>query len=516
MPGEQIPGHRCPKSDATNPADRWETLFIYSFILKYTNLKGKVEGLNTPLDLEEALMSREPNPILSDILVCFVLNLKPQTRNLSMDQISSTVASVLGEYFKTSEQTVFWNDEYNINVDPFPALETGFFASDWDFKLKVLRQLVELQLSHSVEIKSRIDRAWGAAQKSKKKSAAQDPGESDNLEDLQFVPLGQDLDRNRFWVIGDSPRIYVSTNPWKITATFHSIASNREEYIATIDRLKESAPPPPVGREKRTKLQQSHISLITALEDRIEAIDAETARIQKAKRRLEQKRMLVVQSELRETRTRRQTHKPDYVYPVEVDSEDDAEYNFQDDGYEEDDFEADFMDVDGLKNRRAAAAVGNRRSARSTVVNANNKRDIPQEDPWIWRGERRSTRLGAPAETQIDTEPPLKRARTEESNFSGTSGEASHIAERNALKLKASSAAALKPTEAVLEAVAGKKKSKFWVYAVDELSAEDGAEPNNPDEDLALERNGHNEDFCRPPFDNSEKSMADSLSPMET
>lgn len=53
----------------------------------------------------------------------------------STDQISATVASVLSEYFKTSERTIFWDDERKVNVDPFDGLEGGFFATDWDFKV---------------------------------------------------------------------------------------------------------------------------------------------------------------------------------------------------------------------------------------------------------------------------------------------------------------------------------------------------------------------------------------------
>lgn len=52
-----------------------------------------------------------------------------------MDQISSTVATVLSEYFKSSERTVFWNDDLKKNVDPFDGIEGGFFAADWDFKV---------------------------------------------------------------------------------------------------------------------------------------------------------------------------------------------------------------------------------------------------------------------------------------------------------------------------------------------------------------------------------------------
>ena len=77
------------------------------------------------------------------------------------------------------------------------------------------------------------------------------------------------------FIFADSPRLYTSTNPWKITATFHTISSTREEYIATIEDLKASAPPERKKGQKRTKPEQSHLALIAALEKRIEVVDAE-------------------------------------------------------------------------------------------------------------------------------------------------------------------------------------------------------------------------------------------------
>ena len=96
--------HVCPPSNAVHPSDRWESLFIYSFICKFTNLRQKIEGLESPMEwanlpvflarfwpettgilfssLENALLSKEPNSILSQLLVQFIVNLKPQTRNL--------------------------------------------------------------------------------------------------------------------------------------------------------------------------------------------------------------------------------------------------------------------------------------------------------------------------------------------------------------------------------------------------------------------------------------------------
>lgn len=96
---------------------------------------------------------------------------------------------------------------------------------------------------------------------------------------------------------------------------------------------------------------------------------------------------------------------------------------------------------------------------------SNNK---PTDEWGDWRGERRSARLGAPAEAQLD-KPVAKRARTEES--SGSSREGSAHTGADGLKLKVNGAAAVKPTEMVVESVAGKKKSKFWVYAVEPISA---------------------------------------------
>lgn len=64
---------------------------------------------------------------------------------------------------------------------------------------------MELQLSHSVDIKARIDRAWGVSQsKSKKKDPPanhKDSSEADTYQDLHFIPLGQDIDRKRYWVV---------------------------------------------------------------------------------------------------------------------------------------------------------------------------------------------------------------------------------------------------------------------------------------------------------------------------
>lgn len=46
-------GHICPPSNAKHPSDRWESLFVYAFICKFTNIRAKVEGLESPMESVE-------------------------------------------------------------------------------------------------------------------------------------------------------------------------------------------------------------------------------------------------------------------------------------------------------------------------------------------------------------------------------------------------------------------------------------------------------------------------------
>ncbi|KAI0257187.1 hypothetical protein BJV78DRAFT_1160801 [Lactifluus subvellereus] len=476
-------GHVCPPSAATHPKDRWESLFVYSFITRFTQLRGKVDGLNSPMDFEEALLSHEPHTVMTQILTRFVLNLKPGTRNVSTDQISSTLSGVLADYSKSSERTVFWDDDLEVNVDPFRGVDGGFFAADWDTKLKILRQLVELQLTHSAGVKSLIDCAWGVGHgKHKKKEPADvpipDPSDPYSRENLSFSPIGQDSSRKRYWVVDESPRVYLSTNPWKVTSTIQTVSSTREEYVALIETLKTSAPSKP-----KLKVERAHQNLIVALEGRLEAVDKELSRIQRARKKAEQRHLFLAQAEIRQTRTRRQTRRPDYVYydAENSDNEKDEEYKYQEnDGSVDDD--TDFMNsrsdtASASGFRRAATDMGRRRSTRTAAVNNSAKRSAAEADPWTqWRGERRSARLGAPPEAQLD-EPPSKRARTEDT-LSVKSGGSDVVIDSSIdlpvekpVQAKHSGAAAIKPTEVAMEQIGGRKKSRFWYYAVEPIPA---------------------------------------------
>ncbi|KAI0652026.1 peptidase family M3-domain-containing protein [Trametes meyenii] len=130
------------------------------------------------------------------------------------------------------------------------------------------------------------------------------------------------------------------------------------------------------------------------------------------------------------------------------------------------------MDLDEAENAtsRRNTTSGTRRSARSTAPNGSSK---AADDEWNeWRGERRSVRLGASVDTQLDGPPP-KRARTDDSAVSGISGDVPVQSGKanESLKIKVNGAGTLKPTETAVEAVAGKKRSKFWYYAVEPIAS---------------------------------------------
>lgn len=127
-----------------------------------------------------------------------------------------------------------------------------------------------------------------------------------------------------------------------------------------------------------------------------------------------------------------------------------------------------------------------RRSARTAALNANGKAASLDTNRVEWRGERRSSRLGGTTDTDNDLAPYPKRARTEESTTSGGGSAravsvcASGVAheEGSGLKLKIQGAAAIRPTEVAIEQLKGKKKSKYWFYAVEPVAAT----PSGPSE----------------------------------
>ncbi len=73
-----------------------------------------------------------------------------------------------------------------------------------------------------------------------------------------------------------SPRLWVSTNPWKVASSFKAVSSTKEEYLVAIEHLKKDAPPEKQGG-KKGRFENAHANLIATLERRLEDIDAEFA-----------------------------------------------------------------------------------------------------------------------------------------------------------------------------------------------------------------------------------------------
>lgn len=150
-------------------------------------------------------------------------------------------------------------------------------------------------------------------------------------------------------------------------------------------------------------------------------------------------------------------------------------------------------ETNGVRKTRASSSnVAPRRSTRTSTINANGKRE-GSSDSWLWRSERRSSRL-AGGEPLLDVEPPHKRARTEESTTSTHSNDLVPLDNNgasNGVRVKSVGAAALKPTEIALEQIAGKKRSKFWVYAVEPIpGAPPLSEPSLSNEEGLSDVNG--------------------------
>lgn len=80
------------------------------------------------------------------------------------DVISATVSTIFQEYFKSTERTVFWNDEQKANIDPFLTLPQGsFWQADWDMKVRIVFRSRVFFSSSSVAYVSELNSAQNHA-----------------------------------------------------------------------------------------------------------------------------------------------------------------------------------------------------------------------------------------------------------------------------------------------------------------------------------------------------------------
>ncbi|EUC63947.1 hypothetical protein RSOL_432940 [Rhizoctonia solani AG-3 Rhs1AP] len=462
--------------NADHPSSRWETAYVYAFIVKFTTLRGK-DGLESPVDLEEALLFPGPTPVLEQVLARFVLNLRPGSRNTGPNLIARTTQSLLDEFLRTSERSCWWDDVLHRNTDPFLGHEGDVFTLPWETKLQILRQLVDYQLQHSAFIRDIIDTVWGARpakhRKGAKKEAPPPAAAGFSKKQLLIEPIGQDRTRRRFWTLDDSTRVYVSGNPWKSHCVFYSTSSTREEYMNTVEYLKTTLPKASTGKStKRSRFEQSHADLVEKLEGtHLEAVDNELTRLERMRKRAEKRNMMIAQAELRTTRTRRQTKRPDYVYDA-------------------DDFEDDYAEENG--ERSDEEFNGEAESSHTTPDEDMN--DYMPDDEENGR-LRRSTRNASKRPRQVEARPTGRRsarlAANDADNSSTRSGdEDMDITNGKVIKRARTETASplhvdrlslegdeskSKSAYAKLEPAPDKKVSKFWFYAIDSPSGGAGS-----------------------------------------
>ncbi|CAE7152644.1 unnamed protein product [Rhizoctonia solani] len=416
--------------NADHPSSRWETAYVYAFIVKFTNLRGK-DGLESPVDLEEALLFPGPTPVLEQVLARFVLNLRPGSRNTGPNLIARTTQSLLDEFLRTSERSCWWDDALHRNVDPFLGHDGDVFTLPWETKLQILRQLVDYQLQHSALIRDIIDTVWGARpakhRKGAKKEAPPPAAAGYTKNQLLIEPLGQDRTRRRFWTLDGK-----ST--------------------------------------KRPRFEQAQADLVEKLEGtHLEAVDNELARLERMRKRVEKRNMMIAQAELRTTRTRRQTKRPDYVYDA-------------------DDFEDDYAEENG--ERSDEEFNGEVESSHTTPDEDMNDYMPDEEDGRL----RRSTRSAGKRSRQVERPTGRRSARlaaNDADNSSTRSGD-DDIDVTNGRVIKRARTATASPLNVdrlslegddskskasyvKLEPAPGKRASKFWFYAIESPSGGAGS-----------------------------------------
>lgn len=86
---------------------------------------------------------------------------------------------------------------------------------------------MELQLEHNADIKNTIDLAWGVQHNKHKKKEAQDlpPDSNDpkSKQNLQLVPIGQDMQRKRYWVVDGQCPFPFENSISRICAYLHGL-----------------------------------------------------------------------------------------------------------------------------------------------------------------------------------------------------------------------------------------------------------------------------------------------------
>ncbi|WVQ73318.1 hypothetical protein IAR50_002886 [Cryptococcus sp. DSM 104548] len=355
------------------PENDWQVAYVWSFILKF-NLRHRIARLESIEDLERCLyepVANRPDDIFESILICFLSNLKPGSRNITAENIQSITSSYITEKLSETSEWTVWDRLWPLNEEqrasccltddphrgelgrlrypgepmgaraarnPIKRVEArggGLFEMDWRERVGLLRQLVDWQLTHSANIRDTINTA-SSSSTAKPKKGSKKPAEE--APTINVDPLGLNRDKQRVWSLDDSWRLYRSGNPFKRPCPMESVSKTKQDYLAYVESIvaygaqeqsqaayeqsqeeqgaegKKKADKGSSGFKKWVKGVQDERKLGEALEGKVESIEKEEARVQRAKRKIAQVVQLQQAAEMRTTRTRRPNRKVDYSY----------------------------------------------------------------------------------------------------------------------------------------------------------------------------------------------------------
>ncbi|KZO95982.1 hypothetical protein CALVIDRAFT_144765 [Calocera viscosa TUFC12733] len=219
----------------------------------------------------------------------------------------------------------------------------------------------------------------------------------------------------------------------------------------------------------------------------------------KKRKALEVRQNYIALHELRETRTRRQTHKPRYVYDALSEDED----NNGDDFVVEDDVDFD-SDEPEHKRARSSRVLPTRSSGRLSAANAAKEQAEKEVRTREWRGERRSSRFGGPSlddapasvagpsspgtndtrsEVRRSTEPITPALDDDELAAQAIFDSVREGKKRKEEQLRnVGGMSKPREDEVIVEAPKGKKQGKYWFYVAQPVNQPGTLEiPDPPD-----------------------------------
>ncbi|KZT52519.1 hypothetical protein CALCODRAFT_88248 [Calocera cornea HHB12733] len=503
--GEEKPLKEKEKAPAVpaepeHPRDRWEMAYVWAFLNKFCGaIVAKTTGLESVMDLEDALLLPEHTPVLEAVLLALMRMCRPNTHSrIDAGSIMRTLQLLVNE----RKMECLWYDiRSKILKSPLDGVE-DVFSAPWGLKLDVLRQLVDWALVTDGGVREKI-RAVRDATKYQSKPKEGEP--VDMGETIVIEPIGLDLERRRYWVLDYSGRLYRSGNPWKNVCPFVTVTSSHVELSAEVERMegvltqldKDRAAKP--RAHPVTKWENSMRSMVKRLrEEVVPKVEQEEIRQTKKRKALEVRQNYIALHELRETRTRRQKQKPRYVYDPMSEDED-----VGDDFVVEDDVDFDSDEPDA-KRPRASRVLPTRSSGRISAANAAKDQAEREVRTREWRGERRSSRFGGPSlddapasvagpsspgtngtgsEIRRSTEPITPALDDDELGAQAIFDSVREDKKRKEENLRnVGGLARPRENEVVVEAPKGRKPGRYWFYAVEPVTQQGTLEiPDPPD-----------------------------------